>query len=221
MPFGIRFDPYIGCNFVVLRSPVPMGGFREVSGLEGNIELKSYAEGGRNGYMRQFPGEVRWPNLVLSRGVIDSNLLWEWYEDVSRGIIQRRTLVVMLLDASGLPAMYWTVMGAIPAKWTGPRLNATSDEIAVESLEFNHQGISRPTFSKVLTNLRAAADVARALSPPPFPKVVQVVSGAVSTTVRVASPAVRNAEGNVQQAVGSAATQVGNVAGNVVRNTGI
>src|SRR5262249_30097984 len=154
----IRFDPYIGCNFLVVTGFV-VGGFKEVSGLEGHVELRSYAEGGRNGYLHQLPGEVRWPNLVLSRGVVDSNSMWSWFEDVSRGIIQRKQLVIMMLDRDRTPAMWWDVKDAIPVKWTGPRLSATSDEVAMESVELVHKGIAKPPASKALTILRAAGDV--------------------------------------------------------------
>ncbi len=160
----IRFDPYIGCNFLVVSTAFVVGGFREVSGLEGSIELKSYAEGGRNGYLHQLPGEVRWPNLVLSRGLIDSNAMWSWFSDVSQGIIERQSITIMLLDRDRTPAMWWDVKDALPVKWTGPRLTATSDEVAVETLEFIHRGIEKPTLSQTLTDLRAADDVARALS---------------------------------------------------------
>jgi len=60
--------------------------------------------------------------------------------------------------------MWWDVKDALPVKWTGPRLTATSDEVAVETLEFIHRGIEKPTLSQTLTDLRAADDVARALS---------------------------------------------------------
>jgi len=161
----IRFDPYVGCNFWVLSTAFVIGGFREVSGLSGNVELKSYAEGGRNGYLHQLPGEVRWPNLVLSRGVIDSDALWSWYDDVSRGKIHRKSIIVMMLDRAGQPAMFWRVKQAIPVKWTGPALDATSDQVAVESLELAHKGIEKPLASQALTLVRAAEDVARALAP--------------------------------------------------------
>ena len=160
----IRYDPYIGCNFLVVSTAFVVGGFREVSGLSGNLEMKTYNEGGNNGYMVQIPSEVRWPNLVLSRGVIDSNAMWSWFEDVTLGIIQRKTLTIMMLDRDRTPAMWWTVTGAIPVKWTGPTLNGMSDEVASESLELAHQGISKPFLSKTLTLLRAADDIANALS---------------------------------------------------------
>ena len=158
---AIRFDPYIGCNFLLLRLPIIIGGFKEISGLESHVELKTYAEGGRNDYLHQIPGEVRHAPIVLSRGLIDSNALWIWYEDVSRGIIRRNPTIIMLLDQGGIPAMWWSVKGAIAVKWTGPKLDGTSSEIAVESLELAHQGISKPIASKLVTNLRAAIDVAK------------------------------------------------------------
>src|SRR5262245_29877385 len=83
---GRRLDPYLAFNFVVEIEGLLTGGFKEVRGLESNVEIKEYAEGGVNGYIHKIPGETRYPNLVLSRGLTDIDSLWSWYNDVSRGV---------------------------------------------------------------------------------------------------------------------------------------
>jgi phage tail-like protein len=155
---GVRLDPYHGFNFFVEIDGLLAGGFREVRGLESSVEVKAYAEGGVNGFQHMLPGETRYPNLVLSRGLTDLDTLWGWYDDVSQGVIKRRNLSILLLDARRLPAMWWDVRAALPIKWTGPALNASSgSEVVTESIELVHRGIVKPPASRLLSATRAAA----------------------------------------------------------------
>lgn len=159
---GARLDPYHGYNFLVEIDGLLVGGFREVRGLEGSIEVKEYAEGGLNRYSHKFPGEVKYPNLVLSRGLTDIDTMWGWFDDVARGIIKRRNITIMLLDARRLPAMWWDVKAAFPVKWMGPSLDATrGGEVATEGIELAHRGIKKPTAARVLSAVRAAAQIKR------------------------------------------------------------
>jgi phage tail-like protein len=159
---GVRLDPYIAYNFLVEIDGLLVGGFREVRGLESNVEVKEYAEGGVNEYLHKIPGETRYPNLVLSRGLTDLDTLWGWYDDVSRGIVKRRNATLMLLDSRRLPAMWWDVRGALPVKWTGPTFDATrGGEVAVESIELVHQGLVKPAPSRLLSASRAAGQLAK------------------------------------------------------------
>ena len=154
---GMRLDPYHGFNFYVEIDALLVGAFREVRGLESSVEVKSYAEGGVNGYQHMLPGETRYPNIVLSRGLTDLDTMWGWYDDVSQGIIKRRNMTIMVLDARMRPAMWWDVRAALPVKWTGPTLNATSTEVATESIELVHRGITKPARSRLLSAARAAS----------------------------------------------------------------
>jgi phage tail-like protein len=39
----------------------------------------------------------------------------------------------------------WVFQEAFPIKWTGPNLNASSNQIATEQLEIVHAGLQSPT----------------------------------------------------------------------------
>jgi phage tail-like protein len=167
---GVRLDPYLGCNFLVEIEGMLAGGFREVRGLESSLELREYAEGGVNGFLHKLPGPVRYPNLVLSRGLIDLETLWVWYDEVSRGLIQRRNITLMLLDGRRMPVMWWDIRRALPVKWSGPTFNAGSDaEVATESIELVHEGIVKPDASRIVTAARAAAGPLATAAPLPTP----------------------------------------------------
>lgn len=139
-----RVDPYLAFNFQVEIDGLRIAGFRQISGLESHVEIKEYAEGGRNEYLHQLPGPRRYPKLVFSRGLTDSEVLWNWYDDASRGKIARRNLTIMLLDTERFPAIGWDVRGALPVKWIGPTFHASSaHDVAIEAIELVHKGIVR------------------------------------------------------------------------------
>ena len=134
--------PFMGYNFFVEFGGVVLGGFSEVSGLSSDIELESYEEGGLNGFVHQFPKHTTYPNLVLSRGLINIDL-FRWYQATSKGSIQQLNGTIILLNSQQIPVMWWIFKNAYPVKWEGPQLNASSDEVAVEKIELVHQGISK------------------------------------------------------------------------------
>jgi phage tail-like protein len=157
---GARMDPYRGYNFAVEIEGLLVGGFSRVSGLEARIEVDTYAEGGVNDHVRAFPRATKFPNLVLSHGLTDISTLWNWYFDVSRGIIDRRNGTIMLLDRRGLPAMYWNFRNALPVRWKGPSFDAGSDKVAVETIELVHEGLVKPLLGQVAGAALGAAKLA-------------------------------------------------------------
>lgn len=147
-PLSIRSDPYMTYNFLVEIGGLVAGGFTEVGGLESEIELESYAEGGVNGYVHYFPKQARYPNLVLSRGLTDSDILWLWYQATLVSKIQRKNGTIILLNQKRLPVMWWNFKNAYPVKWSGPVLNANNmSQVGIERIELVHEGIDKPFLS--------------------------------------------------------------------------
>lgn len=143
MVTGARKDPYLGFNFRVEIQGLTVGGFSEVTGLQAEIEVQEYREGGLNGYVHKLAGPAKFPaNLMLKRGIADSDALWDWYAATARGNIQRQNGSVILLNTIGEPIKRWNFTAAYPVKWAGPDLQATGNEVAVESIELVHQGIA-------------------------------------------------------------------------------
>jgi len=158
--FGVRLDPYLPFNFLIEIDGLLTGGFRQVHGLESSIETEDYAEGGVNGYVHKIPGKTRHPNLILAHGLSDIDTLWNWYENTSKGIIQRRNATIMILDRQRIPVMWWDVLEALPVRWIGPTLDACrGDEVAVEAIELVHKGIVKPALSKALSLGRGVAQL--------------------------------------------------------------
>lgn len=140
--------PFVG-KFVFTVDGLTIGAFTEVSGLSVQIEVEELAEGGQNQYTHKLPGRMKWPNLVLKRGITDTDNLFEWFTKSSgegfsgaQNRLERRNGAVTLFNAAGKQVCKWRFIEAYPVKWTGPRLAAASRDLAVEELEVCHCGFS-------------------------------------------------------------------------------
>lgn len=138
--------PFVG-KFTFEVGDKKIGTFTEVSGLAVQIEVEELAEGGQNAYTHRLLGRMKWPNLVLKRGVTDTDALFEWLLECSGdGLSANGNKIidvdgkVSVLNANGSPLRTWSFYGAKPVKWTGPRLSASSRDLAVEELEVCHCG---------------------------------------------------------------------------------
>ena len=146
MVLGERNDPYLSYSFVVEIDNLVVGGFSEVSGLQVEIEVQDYREGGLNDYIHRLAGPSRYPsNLVLNRGLTDGETLCNWHQEVAQGIINRKSGSIVLLDSAGEEKLRWDFVEAYPVKWVGPDFRAGTAEVAVETLELVHRGITRAT----------------------------------------------------------------------------
>lgn len=132
--------------FIVEIDGIPVGRFTEVEGLEVNVEVEEYAEGGMNGFSHKLPTRITYPNLVLKRGVTWENLLYDWFDAIEKvgaateGEVERHTLGITMISATGKRLRSWTADGAIPVRWTGPSLANSQDDVPTEELEVAHHG---------------------------------------------------------------------------------
>ena len=142
MATGDRHDPVLAFCFAVEIGSLQVAGFSEVSGLQAEIEVQEYREGGVNGYVHKRAGPVKYAsNLTLKKGITDSAELWSWYRDVMNGRIQRKQVDVVLMNSAGEERRRWKLQNAYPVKWTGPDMKAAASEVAVETLELAHEGL--------------------------------------------------------------------------------
>ena len=124
-----------------------IGAFTEVTGLSVEVDVVEIKEGGQNHFSHKVPGRMRWPNIVLKRGVTDSDNLFDWFAKTSGegfsgegNALARTQGQVTVLDAKGDPLRAWAFEEAFPVKWTGPTMTASSSEVAIEELEIAHHG---------------------------------------------------------------------------------
>ena len=140
-----RKDPFVAFRFEVRLDDLAVAGFSECTGLQIETEVQDYIEGGLNTNLHKFPTRTKQSNLVLKRGIVDQ-LMWSWYYDLTQGVVKRRNGSVVVRDPSGSSVvMEWQFREAFPSKWTGPELNASQNNVAVETLELVHSGLERTT----------------------------------------------------------------------------
>ena len=143
MPLASRTDPYLGARFFVEIEGVDQGGFTECTGLQAEVEVTDYQEGGNNGYVHKLVGRTKFSNVVLKHGVTDSTDFWDWFQDVQANPERRETVTISLLDEEGNPVFVWTIVNAFPVKVSAPDLKSDANEIAVETIELAHEGITQ------------------------------------------------------------------------------
>ena len=143
MPVGDRQDPYRGFNFLVELDGLTRAGFREASGLDASSDVVEYREGNEGLATRKLPGLTKYSNITLKWGLTDDAELWGWRKRVMDGAIQRKNGSIVVLDEAGNEKVRWNFRQAWPTKWTGPSFNATSNDVAIETLEIAHEGVER------------------------------------------------------------------------------
>ena len=135
-----RPDPVGELRFKVELPGVDLGRFRECTGLAAEIEVKDYNEGGVNDRVHKLPTRMKYPNLVLKRGVTYEDALLKWLWKTQQET-QRIAVTVSLMGPDGQPVRSWAFADAFPIKWAGPNLNASSNQVATETLEIVHGGL--------------------------------------------------------------------------------
>jgi len=125
------------------------GGFQECSGLEIEMEVQDYSEGGRNDGIIRRLGRAKYQPIVLKRGMFlapagDLNSsLWKWFQEAVGGQVLPRRYdgIVHVLGPDGDAVATWTFIRGLPSKIVGPALNARTGEIAVEEIHIAHEGL--------------------------------------------------------------------------------
>lgn len=119
-------------------------GFSEVSGLEVTIEPIEYRDGASPEYHKiKMPGMQNFSNITLKRGIFKGdNEFYAWWNTVALNTIERRDLIISLLDESHSPVVVWRVKNAWPIKVQSTDLNATGNEVAIETMEVAHEGLT-------------------------------------------------------------------------------
>lgn len=131
-------------RFKVSIEGVGVAGFSEVSGFDASIEPIEYREGNmKTETPLKVAGLRKYGNITMKKGVIKTHALYDWLAVGLTGAVTRKTVTISLLDEAQAEVATWQIINAWPTKYTAPDFNATSNEIAIESLELAHEGMTR------------------------------------------------------------------------------
>jgi len=119
-------------------------GFSEASGLTQELQLIEYRDGNSPDYSTiKMPGLHKYNNITLKRGVMKGdNEFFKWLNTVKLNTIERRDLTISLLNEKHEAVMVWKAHNAFPVKVEGPGLKASGNEVAIESIEIAHEGLT-------------------------------------------------------------------------------
>lgn len=120
------------------------GSFTEVSGLTRETELIEYRTGDMKEYSKvKMPGMQKYSNLTLKRGIVPAdNEFMAWLTQTKMNKPERRDITVKLLNEEHVPVATWVAKNCFPIKVEGPGLKADGNEVAIESIEIAHEGIT-------------------------------------------------------------------------------
>ena len=118
--------------------------FAEVTGLSVELGVSEYRAGEETTLStHRLPGVFKYSNVTLKRGiVVRDNNIFDWWDKTQQGNFESRDVTIKLLDEQGDEAIRWILKRAWPVKVEGPNLNARANEIAIESIELCHEGIT-------------------------------------------------------------------------------
>lgn len=129
-------------NFKIEIDGVIQGGFREITGLESEVEIIEY-KNGDDPITHKRPGKTKYKNIVMKRGFISDPSLLEWYKKVMNGVTERKSGSIVYLDRENNEVLRYNFFEAWPCRWKAPELNANSDTYIVEELEFAVERVER------------------------------------------------------------------------------
>jgi len=118
--------------------------FTEVTGLNAETQVIEYRAGNSNVFSTvKMPGIQKFGNVTLKKGVFKSDsAVWNWLNPVKLNSVQRKTVVINLLDEAGGLTMSWTLSNAFPSKITTTDMKADGNEVAIEAIELTHEGLT-------------------------------------------------------------------------------
>lgn len=143
MPTGTRTDPYRSYNFRIEIDGITVGSFSECSGLSSESDVVEYREGTDVALtVRKLMGLHKCNNITLKRGYTQNTELWDWYRNIVNGKADRRNGAIILIDEGGKDVMRWGIENAWIRKIEAPSFKASENEVAIESIELAHEGLT-------------------------------------------------------------------------------
>ncbi len=122
--------------------------FQEVSGLDHETEPIEYRHGDSPEFSKIVrAGLIKWPNIVMKKGIFeDDDRLTEYFHGIYEKEFyhsedSRLDIIINLLNEEGEAVMTWTAVRAIPVKLSGTDLKSEGNEVAIETIEWKHEGL--------------------------------------------------------------------------------
>ncbi|MCP4690085.1 MAG: phage tail protein [Desulfobacterales bacterium] len=118
--------------------------FQEVSGLDVEAQIIEYRAGDSKVHSTiKMPGIKKSGNVTMKKGTYKGdNKFWDWWNQIKLNTIKRIPITISLLDEAGAPTMVWSLINTWPTKITATDLKSDGNEVAIESIEIVHEGLT-------------------------------------------------------------------------------
>ncbi|OJF14204.1 phage tail protein [Couchioplanes caeruleus] len=142
-----RQDPLRKFRFRLEIDGLQQAAFSEVSIGDLANDPIEYREGDEPTTVRKLSGLTKYANVTLKWGITDSTELAAWHQQIVGGATAleeiRKTVVIRVQDEAGADRAAFEITRAWPCKYDPTDLNATGNEVAIDSLELCNEGIRR------------------------------------------------------------------------------
>lgn len=152
--------PLTKMNFIVTAagSSTDTAAFSEVSGVEASVDVIEFRQGNSNSLApMKLPGLVKHGNVTLKYGCTLSNGFLKWaaacvsetrsqdiYREVCIELIDVTAAAPNAVATTTSGACIWKLKNAWVTKYSAPDLNATANEVAIESVEIAYEELEIP-----------------------------------------------------------------------------
>jgi phage tail-like protein len=152
--------PLTKMNFLVTVDSISgVAAFNEVTGVDASVDVIEFRQGNANSLAPvKIQGLVKHGNLTLKMGYTRSQAFKDWViacvsERRERGTPRHNVTIELIDITAGAPSsvvmttsgpVIWILQDAWVAKYTGPDLNASTSEVAIESVEIAYEELTIP-----------------------------------------------------------------------------
>lgn len=155
------YYPLTKMNFIVTVDSVSgFAAFSEVTGIDATVDVIEFRQGNSGSLAPvKIPGLVKHGNITLKMGYTRGQDFKEWIsecvsehrkEDIRRNVsielidIVTKDAPEALVDGSQDSTLSWILRDAWVCKYNGPDLNASTSEVAIESVEIAYEELVIP-----------------------------------------------------------------------------
>lgn len=150
-------DPLLQFQFTVEVSASDVsiwGYFTEVSGLGDDQDVIEYKYfDGKYDQVIKVPGRWKGKQVTLKRGLTTSMAFWDWRQLVKNDQLNdaRATVTISMYSRAHIEVAVWELKNAWPSSISGPQLNTSTNDFAVEELTLECENIEREQQSLLAT----------------------------------------------------------------------
>jgi phage tail-like protein len=122
------------------KSEYDLGSWTKAEGLDVSWDVAEYRMGDGGNDRLYFPGNTKYTNVRLSRGVSEEATKTKAWLDKNSWEMEVFTGFIELYTSGAKAVTQWTLRDVMPSKWSISTFDAGASSVAIETLELVHRG---------------------------------------------------------------------------------